>query len=133
MMTDPISDLLTRIRNGVAVRKRVVEAPYSRLKLDIVKVLREYGYITNYKVVEAEGTMPTIKIALKYDNVTKEPAIHSLDRISRPGLRKYTSSTHMPRVMNGLGIAILTTSQGVMTGNRAKSLKVGGEILCYVS
>jgi small subunit ribosomal protein S8 len=133
MMTDPISDLLTRIRNGAAVRKRVVEVPYSRLKLDIISVLKDYGYITNFKVVTPEGGFKSIKIALKYDPITKASAISRLERVSRPGLRKYSGADRIPRVMNGLGISILSTSKGVMTGKRAKQENVGGEILCVVS
>ena len=133
MNTDPIADLLTRIRNAVSVRKRVVEIPHSKIKLGIVKVLHEMGYIINYKIVEnPENKFLTIKVALKYDILTKKSPISVLKRISRPGLRQYRPSDEIPRVMNGLGICVLSTSKGIMTGKEAASLKLGGEILCYV-
>ena len=130
-MTDPIADYLTRIRNAYRAGKKVVEIPSSKMKLAITEILLEQGYILSYKLVE--GTpFSTIKIALKYHPQTKEPAVRGIDRISKPGLRKYTDVKSMPRVLNGLGIAILTTSQGIITDKQAKVLNVGGEILCYV-
>ena len=130
-MTDPIADYLTRIRNAYRAGKRTVEIPSSKMKLAITEILLEQGYILSYKLVE--GTpFSTIKIALKYHPQTKEPAVRGIDRISKPGLRKYTDVKSMPRVLNGLGIAILTTSQGIITDKQAKVLNVGGEILCYV-
>lgn len=130
-MTDPIADYLTRLRNAIMARHRVVEVPASNLKKEITKILFEKGYILNYKFVE-EGPQGTIKVALKYHPTTKASAITSLKRVSTPGLRKYTGYKDMPRVINGLGIAIISTSQGVMTNKEAAELKVGGEILCYV-
>lgn len=130
-MTDPIADYLTRVRNAYAVGKKVVEVPASKMKLAITKILCEKGYILSYKVVE--GTpFNTIKIALKYHPQTKTAAIKSIDRISRPGLRKYVDVENMPRVLNGLGIAIISTSKGVITDKEAKELNVGGEVICYV-
>ena len=130
-MTDPIADYLTRIRNAYRAGKKIVEIPSSKMKLAITEILLEQGYILSYKLVE--GTpFSTIKIALKYHPQTKEPAVRGIDRISKPGLRKYTDVKSMPRVLNGLGIAILTTSQGIITDKQAKVLNVGGEILCYV-
>lgn len=130
-MTDPIADYLTRLRNAISAGHRVVEVPASNLKKEITKVLFEKGYILNYKF-EDDGTKGTIKIALKYDLVNKVNAIKKLIRVSTPGLRKYVGYKEMPRVLNGLGIAILSTSKGVMTDKEAKELKVGGEVLCYV-
>ena len=130
-MTDPIADYLTRLRNAIAAGPRVVEIPASNLKKEITKVLFEKGYILNYKF-EEDGVKGTIKIALKYDLVNKVNAIKKLIRVSTPGLRKYVGYKDMPRVLNGLGIAILSTSKGVMTDKEAKELKVGGEVLCYV-
>ncbi|MBQ7389057.1 MAG: 30S ribosomal protein S8 [Paludibacteraceae bacterium] len=130
-MTDPIADYLTRLRNAIAAGHRVVEIPASNLKKEITKVLFEKGYILNYKF-EEDGVKGTIKIALKYDLVNKVNAIKKLIRVSTPGLRKYVGYKDMPRVLNGLGIAILSTSKGVMTDKEAKELKVGGEVLCYV-
>ena len=130
-MTDPIADYLTRLRNAIMANHRVVEVPASNLKKEITKILFEKGYILNYKFVE-DGPQGTIKVALKYDPVTKENAIKFLKRVSTPGLRKYTGYKNMPRVINGLGIAILSTSQGVMTDKEAAKLKIGGEVLCYV-
>jgi small subunit ribosomal protein S8 len=132
MITDPIADYLTRIRNAVMANHRIVEIPASNIKKEITKILFEKGYILNYKF-EDELVPASIKIALKYHPVTKISAITKLERISKPGLRKYTGSEKLPRVMNGLGIAILSTSQGVMTNKEAKKLKVGGEVLCYIS
>ena len=130
-MTDPIADYLTRVRNAYAVGKRIVEVPSSKMKLAITKILCEKGYILSYKVVE--GTpYNTIKIALKYHPQTKVAAIKKIERISKPGLRKYTDVKDMPRVLNGLGIAILSTSKGIITDKEAKQLNVGGEVVCYV-
>lgn len=131
MTTDPIADYLTRVRNAIHANHRVVEIPASNLKKEITKILMEKGYILNYKFVE-EGPQGSIKIALKYDPVNKVNAIKKLIRISTPGLRKYVGYKEMPRVLNGLGIAILSTSKGVMTDKEARDLKVGGEVLCYV-
>ncbi|MBI3509079.1 MAG: 30S ribosomal protein S8 [Bacteroidetes bacterium] len=131
-MTDTISDYLTRVRNAIKASHRVVEVPASRMKKEITKILFEKGYILNYKFDEAEKAQGTIKIALKYHPVTKQSAIRGLVRISSPGLRKYSGVNRMPRVLNGLGIAILSTSKGVMTDKEAKKENVGGEVLCYV-
>jgi Ribosomal protein S8 len=130
-MTDPIADYLTRLRNAIKAQHRVVEVPASNLKKEITKILFEKGYILNYKFVE-EGHQGSIKIALKYDPVNKVNAIKKLTRVSTPGLRRYTGYKDMPRVLNGLGIAILSTSKGVMTNKEAQELKIGGEVLCYV-
>jgi small subunit ribosomal protein S8 len=130
-MTDPIADYLTRIRNAVMANHKVVEIPASNIKKDMTRILFEKGYILNYKF-EEEGPQGNIKIALKYNPETKSNAIKSLERISRPGLRKYVDSENIPRVLNGLGVAIISTSQGVMTDKEARSLNIGGEVLCYV-
>ncbi len=130
-MTDPIADYLTRVRNAIMANHRVVEIPASNLKKEITKILLEKGYILNYKFVE-EGPQGSIKIALKYDPVNKVNAIKKLIRISTPGLRKYVGYKDMPRVLNGLGIAVVSTSKGVMTDKEARELKVGGEVMCYV-
>ncbi len=130
-MTDPIADYLTRVRNAIMANHRVVEIPASNLKKEITKILLEKGYILNYKFVE-EGPQGSIKIALKYDPVNKVNAIKKLIRVSTPGLRKYTGYKEMPRVLNGLGVAVISTSKGVMTDKEARDLKVGGEVLCYV-
>ncbi len=130
-MTDPIADFLTRIRNAITAKHKVVEIPASNLKKDITKILYDKGYILSYKYVD-DGSQGIIKIALKYHPQSKISAIKSLKRISRPGLRKYASVNELPRVLNGLGVAILSTSQGVMTDKEARKLKVGGEVLCYV-
>lgn len=130
-MTDPIADFLTRMRNAILAKHRIVEAPASNLKKEITKILFEKGYILNYKFIE-DGPQGTIKIALKYDNVNKTNAIKKLIRVSTPGMRKYTGYKDMPRVINGLGIAIISTSKGVMTNKEAAELKIGGEVLCYV-
>ena len=130
-MTDPVADYLTRLRNAIKAQHRVVEAPASNLKKEITKILFEKGYILNFKFVD-EGPQGTIKIALKYDPVNKVNAIKKLQRISRPGLRKYTGYKEIPRVLNGLGIAIISTSKGVMTDKEARDLKIGGEVLCFV-
>ena len=131
MNTDPIADYLTRIRNASAAKHRVVEIPASNLKKEITKILFDQGYILSYKF-EDNSVQGTIKIALKYDKITKEPVIKEIQRISKPGLRKYAGSTELPRILNGLGIAIISTSHGVMTGKQAKKENVGGEVLCYV-
>lgn len=132
-MTDPIADYLTRLRNAIKAQHRVVEIPSSKLKKEITKILFDQGYILNYKFVESQDSpIGTIKIALKYDSVDKVNAIKCLTRVSRPGLRQYTGYKDMPRVLNGLGIAILSTSQGVMTNKEAKEKKIGGDVLCYV-
>ena len=130
-MTDPIADYLTRLRNAIKANHRVVEVPASNLKKEITKILFDKGYIMNYKFIE-DGPQGTIKIALKYDTVNKVNAIKSLTRVSTPGLRKYVGYKDMPRVLNGLGIAILSTSRGVMTDKEASVQKVGGEVLCYI-
>lgn len=132
MNTDPIADYLTRIRNAVAAKHRMVEIPASNLKKDITKILFDKGYILNYKF-DDEKDFGTIKIALKYHPVTKMPAINDIKRVSTPGLRKYVGSNDLPRVMNGLGIAVLSTSRGVITDKEARTLGVGGEVICYVS
>ena len=131
MYSDPIADFLTRIRNAVRANHRVVEIPASNLKKDITKILFEQGYILSYKFDDS-SVQGTIKIALKYNKETKEPVIKKLQRISTPGLRKYSGSNDLPRILNGLGIAIVSTSHGVMTGKQAKRDNVGGEVLCYV-
>ena len=130
-MTDPIADYLTRIRNAVMANHKVVEIPASNMKKDMTRILFDKGYILNYKF-EEEGPQGSIKIALKYHPETKANAIKSLQRISKPGLRKYVDKNHIPRVLNGLGIAVLSTSQGVMTDKEARGLNIGGEVLCYV-
>ena len=130
-MTDPIADYLTRLRNAIKAQHRVVEIPASNLKKEITRILFEKGYILNYKFVE-DGPQGSIKIALKYDPVNKVNAIKKLIRVSSPGLRKYTGYKDMPRVLNGLGIAILSTSKGVMTNKEARELKIGGEVICYI-
>ena len=130
-MTDPISDFLTRIRNAIMARHKVVEIPGSNLKREMTKILMDKGYILNYKFMD-DGQQGIIKIALKYDPVSKIPAIKHLSRVSSPGLRKYTGYRNVPRVLNGLGVAILSTSRGVMTDKEARDSKVGGEVLCYV-
>jgi len=132
MNTDPIADYLTRVRNAVAVKHRMVEIPASNVKKNMTKILYEKGYILNYKF-ENDTAQGTIKIALKYDPVTKMPALTSLERVSRPGLRKYVNANELPRVLNGLGIAILSTSVGLITDKEARKLNVGGEVICYVS
>jgi small subunit ribosomal protein S8 len=128
---DPIADFLTRIRNAIKANHRIVELPSSNLKKEITKVLHEKGYIQNYKF-EEESLPGTIKIALKYNPDTKIPAIQHIERISRPGLRRYAKADDLPRVLNGLGIAILSTNKGVMTEKEARKENVGGEVLCYI-
>jgi small subunit ribosomal protein S8 len=131
-MTDPISDYLTRLRNAIKANHKVVEIPASNLKKEITKVLFDKGYILNYKFEQGENPQGTIKIALKYSPETRESAISSLERISTPGLRQYRGTDNLPKVLNGLGVAILSTSKGVITDKEARKLNVGGEVLCYV-
>ena len=131
MITDPIADYLTRLRNAIKAGKRVVEIPASNIKKEITKILFEQGYILNYKF-EGEFPSATIKIALKYDKLTKQPAITKIGRIYSPGLRQYAGADDLPRVLNGLGIAIVSTSKGLMTNKKAKAENIGGEVLCYV-
>ena len=131
-MTDPIADFLTRIRNAVKANHKVVEAPGSKIKQEITKILFEQGYILAYKFDKDEKCHPSIKIALKYDQAAKVNAIKNLKRVSRPGLRQYSAGADMPRVLNGLGIAIVSTSKGIMTDAQARKENVGGEVLCYV-
>ena len=130
-MTDPIADFLTRVRNAYLAGKKVVEIPASKMKVALTKILCEKGYILSYKVVEG-APFNTIKIALKYHPQTKTAAIKEIVRVSKPGLRRYTDVENMPRVLNGLGIAILSTSKGVITDKEARDLNVGGEVICYV-
>ena len=132
-VTDPIADYLTRIRNAQMANHRVVEIPASNLKKKITELLYEQGYIHRYRFTDGQGgKQGTIEIALKYDKRTKEPVIRKLGRISKPGLRKYASCDELPRIINGLGIAIVSTSHGVMTSKQAMAQNVGGELLCYV-
>jgi small subunit ribosomal protein S8 len=131
MVTDPIADYLTRLRNAIIANHRVVEVPASNMKKSITKILFEKGYILNYKF-EEEGPQGSIKIALKYNPKTKLNAIKGLERYSRPGLRKYAGAEELPRVLNGLGIALVSTSHGVMTDKEARKLNIGGEVLCFV-
>ena len=131
MVTDPIADYLTRVRNAIMAGHRVVEIPASNLKKEITKILQDKGYVLSYKFDDST-VQGTIKIALKYNAVTKIPAIKNLKRVSKPGLRTYRGATELPRVLNGLGIAILSTSKGVMTDKEARTQNVGGEVLCYV-
>ena len=130
-MTDPIADFLTRIRNAASAKHRVVEIPASNLKKEMTKILFDQGYILSYKFIENK-VQDSIKIALKYDKDSRQPVIKKLERISTPGLRKYAGANEMPRVLNGLGIAIISTSRGVMTNKKARQENVGGEVLCYV-
>ena len=130
-MTDSIADFLTRIRNSMMAKHKIVEVPSSKIKKEITKVLFDKGYILNYKF-EDDKLQGKIKIALKYDPETKQPAIRSIERVSRPGLRKYIGVEEIPRVLNGLGIAILSTSHGIITDKEAKVENVGGEVICYV-
>jgi len=129
---DPIADFLTRIRNAIKANHRIVVLPSSKLKREITKVLHDQGYIQNYKFDDEASAQGEIKIALKYNPETKSSAITKIERISKPGLRKYTNAESLPRVLNGLGIAILSTSKGVMTSKQAKQEHIGGEVLCYV-
>lgn len=132
MLTDPIADYLCRCRNAVLAKHRIVEVPASKEKKEITKILFEKGYILNYKF-EDDLFPPKIKIALKYDPITKQPALRHLERVSSPGLRKYVSADKLPKVLNGLGIAIISTSKGMMTDKEARSLNIGGEVICYIS
>ena len=132
MFTDPIADFLTRIRNANSAGHRVVDIPASNTKREITKILFDQGYILSYKFEETENNQGNIKIDLKYDKLTKEPVIKKIQRISTPGLRKYSGSDSLPRVLNGLGISIVSTSHGVMTGKQAAKENVGGELICYV-
>ncbi len=132
MITDPIADYLTRIRNAIKANHRVVEVPASNLKKEITKILFDKGYILNYKF-EDDKAPGTIKIALKYHPVSKLPAINDIQRASRPGLRRYANSKELPRVLNGLGVAVISTSKGLMTDKEARKMNVGGEVICYVS
>jgi len=131
MVTDPIADYLTRLRNAIKANHRVVEIPASNMKKEITKVLHEKGFIQNFKF-EDDDKQGVIKIALKYNPGTKQSAITKIERISKPGLRKYAGAEELPRVLNGLGIAILSTSKGVITDKEAKKEHIGGEVLCYV-
>lgn len=131
MVTDPIADFLTRIRNAIKANHRVVEIPASNIKREMTKVLHEKGYIQNFKFV-SDSKQGVIKIALKYNTQTKQPAITHLERVSTPGLRKYAGAEELPRVLNGLGIAILSTSKGVLSDKEARTQNIGGEVLCYV-
>jgi len=131
-MTDPIADYLTRLRNAIKAKHRVVEIPASNLKKEMTKLLHDKGYILNYKFEETEDHQGKIKIALKYNRETNQSAILNLERVSKPGLRKYSRAEELPRVLNGLGIAILSTSKGVVSDKEARDMHVGGEVLCYV-
>jgi len=131
-MTDPIADYLTRLRNAIKANHRIVEVPASGIKKNITKVLHEKGYIQNYKFEDTDNGQGVIKIALKYNPSTKQNAIVKIERISKPGLRKYSDAETLPRVLNGLGVAILSTSRGVMTDKEARKEHIGGEVLCYV-
>ncbi len=131
MVTDPIADLLTRIRNAQMARHRIVEIPASNVKKRITEILYEKGYILKYKF-EEDSKQGMIKIALKYDAVTKEPAIRTMERVSRPGLRQYSKPADIRRVKNGLGVAIISTSKGVMTDKEARAQNVGGEVMCHI-
>lgn len=130
-MTDPIADYLTRLRNAISANHRIVEVPSSKVKKEITKVLHSQGFILNFKF-EQVGPQGNIKIALKYNPSTKQPAIVKIERISKPGLRKYVGADDMPRVLNGLGIAIVSTSKGIMTDKEARREHIGGEVLCHV-
>ena len=132
MYTDPIADYLTRIRNASLTGHKVVEIPSSKMKNEITKILFDEGYIMSYKIVEIKDNQDIIKIALKYDGLTNEPVIRKIQRISRPGLRKYSGTKNIPRILNGLGISIVSTSKCVMTGKAALKNKIGGELICYV-
>jgi len=132
MYTDPIADYLTRIRNAAKANHRVVEVPASNMKKQMTKILYDKGFISNYKFEETENKQGLIKIALKYNPITKMSAISSIRRVSKPGLRKYANAEKLPRVINGLGIAIVSTSRGLMTDKEARQLHVGGEVICYV-
>ena len=132
MFTDPISDYLTRIRNASMAGILVLDIPASKVKKEITKILFDQGYILSYKFESTENNQGNIKIALKYDKLTKESVIKKIQRISTPGLRKYASANKLPRILNGLGISIVSTSKGVMTGKQAVRENIGGELICYV-
>jgi len=132
MVTDPIADYLTRVRNAIMAKHRIVEIPASNLKKAITEILFKKGYILNFKF-EDDSKQGIIKVALKYHPVTKLSAISKLERVSRPGLRKYVNADNLPRVLNGLGVAVMSTSKGVITDKEARKLKVGGEVLCNIS
>ena len=131
MNTDPISDFLTRIRNANSAGHKTVVIPASNVKKEITKILFDQGFILNYKF-EDDSVQGSIKIALKYDKLSKVPVIKKLERVSKPGLRKYTNSSSIPRVLNGLGVNIISTSKGLMTGKKASSQNLGGEIICNI-
>jgi len=131
MVTDPIADFLTRIRNAIKANHRIVQIPASNIKKEMTKVLLDKGYIRNYKF-EEDDKQGIIKIALKYNPQSKQSAITHLERISKPGLRKYAAAENLPRVLNGLGVAILSTSKGVITDKEARTEHVGGEVLCHI-
>ena len=132
MITDPIADYLTRVRNAIKARHGIVEIPASNIKKEITKVLHQKGYIRHYKFDDQTNVQGTIKIALKYSPDTKQPAIVKLERVSKPGLRKYAACSNLPEVLNGLGIAILSTPRGVMSDKEARKMNIGGEVLCYI-
>ena len=132
MYTAPIADYLTRVRNAQMAEHKVVDIPASNMKKSITKILHEKGYILDYKFEDTSNNQGNIKIALKYNAQTKTPAIKKLLRVSKPGLRKYADATNLPRVINGLGIAILSTSKGVITDKEARAFNVGGEVICHV-
>ena len=131
-VTDPIADYLTRLRNAIQAKHRVVDVPASGLKKEITKILKEKGYILNYKFEDEVGYQGNIKIALKYNPETKVSAIKALERVSKPGLRQYCDTDNIPRVLNGLGISIISTSKGIITDKEARELNIGGEVICYV-
>ena len=131
MTTDPIADFLTRMRNALMAGHKVVEVPSSKMKVEMAKILKDQGYIRDFKI-EEDDKQGILKVALKYNARTKLPAIKKMERVSRPGLRQYKSASELPRVLNGLGIAIVSTSNGVMTDKKARQENVGGEVLCYV-
>ena len=131
MITDTIGNYLTSIRNAILAEHKVVRVPASKVKKEITKVLMDQGYILNYKF-EDNGAKGVIQIALKYNSVTKIPAIRGIDRVSTPGLRKYSSAEDLPRVLNGLGVAVISTSRGIMTDKKARKMNIGGEVICYV-
>lgn len=131
MNIDPVADYLTRVRNAVLAKHRVVEIPASNLKKEMTKILYDQGFILSYKFTD-DSKQGVIKIALKYDKHNNDPVIKHIERASKSGLRKYAGNTEIPRVLNGLGISIISTSKGVMTGKQAQREHVGGEVLCYV-
>jgi small subunit ribosomal protein S8 len=131
-VTDPIADYLTRLRNAIQAKHRVVDVPASGMKKEITRLLKEKGYILNYKFEDEVGYQGNIKIALKYNPETKVSAIKAIERVSKPGLRQYCDTDNIPRVLNGLGIAIISTSKGIITDKEARELNIGGEVICYV-